>query len=154
MARSSAIDILERGVIRGLGGWEGCVADISWKSLGPPEADREYLVMASALPLMNRWRVPQFLSLTRVVQQQLATSVGLKGYALRAHVWSGNFWTLSAWDDEESLSGFARALPHRDVMRTLRPHMGKTEFVTWWESGAALPLSLDVGLARLASATV
>ena len=126
--------------------------DIPWKTFSPPALDKEYLVMASSLPLRTRWRVPQFLMLTMAVRKQLATAPGLVGYGLRADILGGRFWTLSAWESEEALGSFARALPHSDIMRKLRPHMGPTQFVTWQATGTALPVTWETALAKLADA--
>ena len=124
--------------------------DIPWKSFGIPDLDREYVLMASALPLRSRLRVPAFLRMTLAVRRQLSTSPGLRGYSLRADILGARFWTLSAWDDDAALRSFARAMPHLDIMRKLRPHMGRTKFVTWHAPGSALPMRWQTGMEKLA----
>jgi hypothetical protein len=44
---------------------------------------------------------------TSRIPHQLADSEGLIGYALDANVLNRDFWTLSVWQDEESLSRFS-----------------------------------------------
>ncbi len=106
--------------------------------------------MASRLPLRSYLRVPLFLRLTLVVRTQLAAAGGLVGYSLLAELRSKTFWTLSAWRSQADLDAFARTLPHAEVMRRLRPHMGRTAFVTWSVPAAALPIAWADAKAHLA----
>ena len=126
---------------------------IPWKTFAEADPTREYLVMASRLPLRSYLRVPLFLRLTLVVRMQLAAAGGLVGYALLAEPRSKTFWTLSAWRSQDELDAFARTLPHAAVMRRLRPHMGETAFVTWSVPGAALPIAWVDAKAHLAGTT-
>lgn len=126
---------------------------IPWKSFTDADPEREYLVMASRLPLRSYRSIPQFLRLTRAVQRQLAATEGLVGYALNAQLTRKTFWTVSAWLDDEHLGTFARTMPHVDVIRQLRPHMAPTTFITWTVRGDALPVPWENAMARLAAAT-
>lgn len=125
---------------------------IPWKSFENVNPDREYLVMASRLPLKSYLRVPGFMRFTMAVQRQLATAEGLIGYSLTTEVPGKRFFTLSAWTDQQHLDAFARALPHLDVMRKLRPHMLPTTFVTWNVHGRDIPVSWEVARSRLDAA--
>ena len=125
---------------------------IPWTSFIDADPQREYLVMASRLPLRSYRQVPQFLRLTLAVQRQLAASEGLVGYSLLAQVTKKTFWTLSVWEDAERLAAFARAMPHAEVLRRLRPHMAPTTFTTWEVPGRALPVSWEDATARLLAA--
>ena len=125
---------------------------IPWKTFMEVEPEREYLIMASQLPLKSYRRIPKFLRLTLAVQHQLAESDGLVGYSLLAQPLSKTFWTLSAWVDGRHLAAFARAMPHMDVMEQLQPHMEQTTFVTWTEQGEALPVSWKDATARALAA--
>jgi hypothetical protein len=125
---------------------------LPWTSFAEIEPARPYLVMASRLPLRSYWKIPAFLRLTLAVRNQLANAEGLVGYSLLAEPLSKRFWTLSAWCSEEDLAAFARALPHADVMRELRPHMGPTGFVTWSVPGSDLPVHWQEAKARLTAA--
>ena len=126
---------------------------IPWTNFTEIDPRREYLVMASRLPLRSYLQIPKFLRLTLAVRRQLARSDGLVGYSLLAQPLSKTFWTLSAWVDGERLGAFARAMPHTDVMEQLRPHMDKTTFVTWRVRGDALPVSWKDATARIRAAT-
>jgi heme-degrading monooxygenase HmoA len=113
---------------------------LPWTSRAVAEPDREYVVMASRLPLARFRHVPAFLRATITIRRQLARADGLIGYSLDAKLLSKTFWTLSVWRDEESLGAFAQAAPHRDRVQAIRPHMEQTTFVTWTVPGIDLPV--------------
>jgi hypothetical protein len=111
-----------------------------WKSFATPENGREYLALLSYLPL-NKWSaMPKFTRYTLQIRRQLADSEGLIGYSMDANVPSRKFWTLSVWEDEESLMKFVGRNPHGRVMTALIPHMGQTKFMQWRVSGSDTPL--------------
>jgi heme-degrading monooxygenase HmoA len=95
------------------------------------EAGREYLAMASALPLQRFSSTIRFMRYVMAIRKQLRTADGLVGYALWAKPFSKRYWTLSVWRDEEALRAFMRTEPHVHVMEDLRPRMGPTRFVFW-----------------------
>jgi hypothetical protein len=125
---------------------------IPWRSRSDPDPARDYLVMASRLPLTSYRRIPHFLRLTLTVARQLERTPGLIGYTLLAQPGRKMFWTLSAWTDRQALGAFVTAMPHLSVMKVLRPHMGATRFTTWTVGGSALPISWPEAIERLAQA--
>ncbi len=122
---------------------------IPWRTVAKAQPDRNYLVMASRLPLQSRRTVPRFMGLTLSVVRQLGRTDGVVGYSLLAEPLKGTFWTLSAWTDQAALDAFVRTMPHLGVMGKLRPHMGPTRFATWTVSGSALPVTWDDAIERL-----
>ncbi len=68
--------------------------DVSWLSLKP------------------LWLIPRFMGYTRSIQRQLSGARGLVGYSLRGELLRPRFWTLSVWEDEDTLMEFARRAPH------------------------------------------
>lgn len=123
---------------------------LPWSEQSPVEPDRDYLVMASRLPLARYRDIPAFLRGTLAIRRQLATAEGLVGYALDARLLSKTFWTLSVWRDEQALRAFAAARPHSDVVRSTRPHMRPTTFVTWTEPSDEVPVSWQRARQRIA----
>jgi hypothetical protein len=120
-----------------------------WKSFAAPDNAREYLALLSYLPL-NKWRaLPKFMRYTLQIRRQLAESEGLIGYSMDANVPSRRFWTLSVWEDEESLMRFVGRNPHGRVMTDLIPHMGQTQFVQWQVSGSEVPLNWEEAKNRM-----
>ena len=126
---------------------------LPWKTLQAIDSDRQYVAMASHLPLLAQRSVPGFLRDTMRIRRQLARAPGLVGYALNAELTRRTFWTFSAWVDEPSLSEFAAAEPHRRLTQRLQPRMGETRFQFFPIRGRDLPLSWSEVRRRLAAGT-
>jgi hypothetical protein len=120
-----------------------------WKSFAMPVERREYVALVTFLPLKRFRTLPQFVWLTLQTIRQLARSKGLIGYALDADIGRLNFWTLSAWEDRQSLTEFVRAMPHARIMRIVAPLMRQTQFVYWKADAEDIPLRWDQAKARL-----
>lgn len=122
--------------------------DSPWKTIAPADPSREYLALLSYLPLKRYRMVPRFPQFTFQIQRQLSDSPGAIGYSLRMTPFTRNFWTLSAWRDENALLDFVRKIPHSEAMKALIPHMGPTKFTRWKVPGSALPLLWDEAMQR------
>jgi hypothetical protein len=122
--------------------------DIAWKMIASVDANRDYLALLTYLPLKKHRTVPRLLWFTLAIQRQLAAAEGMIGYAIRARPLRKDFWTLSAWQDDRSLTDFTTGIPHAEVMRVLAPHIGQTKFIRWKVPGSALPLNWDEALRR------
>ncbi|HKS76446.1 MAG TPA: hypothetical protein VJQ82_24745 [Terriglobales bacterium] len=122
---------------------------LPWKTLTAPIQDKEYVALLSFLPLKHYRTIPLFFWLTFKTQQQLKKAKGLIGYSLQAEPLARRFWTLSAWEDQQSLMLFVHELPHGKIMQTLAPHMAKTRFVQWKVKGADIPLSWGAAKERM-----
>lgn len=105
-------------------------------------------MLLSFLPLKQSSRIPEFLLYTWRVVRQLKPARGLIGYSLRAKFLHKSFWTLSVWENEEALRAFVRAVPHREIMTALAPHMGRTSFKQWTIKGTELPPDWNDALRR------
>jgi len=127
------------------------VPDLPWTARGEMEPGTGYLVMASHLPLKRITATVRFFRAVSAVRRQLATADGLIGYTLRAKPLAGDYWTLSAWNDDTALREFMRTAPHIQVMTSLKPLMGPTKFVTWTASAADGRPSMAVALEHLAA---
>jgi heme-degrading monooxygenase HmoA len=125
------------------------VPALPWTSSRAVEPEREYLVLASALPLRRFRATPGFMRMALQIRRQLADAPGLVGYSLDARPLARRYWTLSAWEDRDALTRFVAASPHAAVMTTLRPRMGTTRFTTWHLPGSALPPRWSDARARL-----
>ncbi len=113
---------------------------LPWRSYGTVKNEAEYTVMASRLPLRRYRDIRFFLGCSKQVEEQPTRSAGLIGYGLYAQFLRKTFWTLSVWQSRDSLEGFARAEPHRSVMRDINPLMAAPTFVTWRLNGSELPI--------------
>ena len=114
---------------------------LPWVQGQAVEPEREYVAMASRLPLRAYRFIPGFLRDTLRVRRQLARSDGLVGYALNAQLARKTFWTFSVWEDQASLDKFAASDPHHAIIKRLRPRMSPTRFEFFPISGADLPLT-------------
>ena len=112
---------------------------LPWKFFATPENDREYTALLTYLPLSKWHAIPKFVRYTSQIRRQLAGSEGLIGYALDANVLNRDFWTLSVWENEESLRRFVQRNPHGRVMTDLLPDMGQTEFLPFKVNGSSIP---------------
>jgi quinol monooxygenase YgiN len=112
---------------------------LPWRSFATPDNGTEYTALLSYLPLNNWGAMPKFIRYTPQIRRRLAASEGCVGYALDAHVPQKEFWTLSVWEDDESLREFVRHTPHSKAMMDLLPHMGQTDFLTFKIEGSSVP---------------
>ena len=112
---------------------------LPWKSFAAPQRGREYHAVLSYLPLNKFRAMPKFMRYTFQIRRELAASKGLVGYSLDANVLSRDFWTLSVWQDRESLRRFVQRNPHGRVMTDLLPDMGQTRFLPFKVDGSSIP---------------
>ena len=114
-----------------------------WKTFVQPDPDREYLALLTYLPLKHYRTIPRFVGYTRRIEAQLAETVGLVGYAVRAQLLRRDFWTLSVWEDEGALQQFIHEGFHSGVMTILIPDMRETNFVRHSIKGCDYPPSWE-----------
>jgi len=120
-----------------------------WIRFAEPVPGCEYLALISYLPLRHYRALPKFFRYTLQTRRQLHTSPGLLGYAMEAQPWSLKAWTISVWEDQQSLDNFVRQVPHSKIMQALAPHMGKTQFAQWPVTAQDIPLNWNTAKARL-----
>ena len=121
-----------------------------WKQLAEVVPDREYLAFTSRFALRSAWRVPAFIGASFGIMKQIEAAPGAAGYSLGSHLPGLYFYTLSAWDDDESLRAFSRALQHGQALRTFhRDLRAPSPFIRWRVRGSELPLRWDDALARM-----
>lgn len=120
-----------------------------WKQFAEMQPGREYVALASYLPLTSFDRTPYMLRHSRTMRGALAEAPGLVGYSFKSKIPSKRYWTLSVWADGAVLDAFVARSPHVDVMALLKPDMGETKFERWTIAGSdALP-TWDDALHRL-----
>lgn len=125
---------------------------LPWVEQQPIDPQREYVAMASRLPLAAYRSIPGFLRDTLRIRRQLSNTPGLIGYGLDAHLTRKTFWTFSVWADRASLAEFARSDPHKVITRRLQPRMGDSLFEYFPITGGDLPLPWEQIRARLTGA--
>ena len=115
------------------------MVELKWKTFSQPLPDKEYVMLVSRLPLKHYWDIPGFFRHTGRIRNQLSESTGLIGYSLRLSLLRKTGWTLSVWENEQSLSDFVRKNPHSGTMTELRNSMKQTKFVTQKIAGSSVP---------------
>jgi hypothetical protein len=125
--------------------------DIPWTAAGEMQPGREYVVMASQLPLRSLTSTLRFFRAVAAIRTQLRSAEGLVGYTLRARPLARKYWTLSVWTDRAALAQFMRTAPHVGIMSSLRPLMAPTRFVQWQITAAEGRPSWSDALERLAA---
>jgi hypothetical protein len=120
-----------------------------WLQVSPPQSDRSCLALISYLPLRHFRVLPNFFLFSIQIQRQLRTAPGLIGYSMEAKLFARKFWTLSVWEDQQSLNDFVRKVPHLRIMQALAPHMGETKFAQWTVTHAEIPIDWQSAKARL-----
>ena len=123
-----------------------------WTRISSPAPGRQYLALISYLPLRRLRGLPDLLRFLFQIRRQLKTASGLIGYSLDAKPFSLMFWTLSAWEDQQSLNNFVRQVPHSQAMQAMAPYMGKTKFVQWAVAQTEIPLDWHSAKPRLIQA--
>jgi len=119
------------------------MAAFPWVERLTIDPDRDYVAMASRLPLKLHRSIPGFLRDTLEIRRQLAETPGLVGYALNAQLARKTFWTFSVWNDRASLDAFAVSDPHRRIIQRLQPRMDHTRFAFFEIPGSDLPMTWD-----------
>jgi 3-phenylpropionate/trans-cinnamate dioxygenase ferredoxin component len=115
------------------------VPALPWKSFAVPASDSEFHALLSHLPLNTFRAMAKFMRFTRQIRRQLAETEDLIGYSHDAHVLAKEFWTLSLWEDRESLWRFVQRVPHSRAMADLLPGMGQTKFFHFEVDGSSVP---------------
>jgi quinol monooxygenase YgiN len=123
--------------------------DLTWRSPTPIEPEREYVVMASRLPVGRLTAILRFMLTSFRIGRQLRGSRGIVWYLLRADLGARRLWTASAWEDAAALDAFVKTSPHSEVMRRLHPYVTQPRFQTWQEAGRDLPPAWERVMSRL-----
>ena len=111
-----------------------------WFSIAPVEKDQEYLALLSGLPLKSYRGFPRLVRFVVGTVRQMRRSPGAIGVTLRAGLVARTFWTLSAWQDEQTLQEFIVKQPHLEAMKEMQPYMNPAYFLRWKVAGSELPL--------------
>ena len=122
---------------------------VPWIALSAPIPGKTYLALISFLPLKHFRAIPAFIRYSIQTQRQLKSSRGIIGYSLDARPFALKFWTLSVWEDRQSLDNFVRQIPHSRAMQALAPHMDQTQFAQWAVTQTDLPPDWTAAKSRL-----
>ena len=117
-----------------------------------PAPHEELHVLTSTLPLTHHRDVPRFLRWTMKIRRQLATADGCAGYSLDARLLQKTFFTLSAWQDSNSMNRFVRSGQHAAMLADMAGRLGQSTFVQSSTPATGLPLDWAAARQRLVDA--
>jgi hypothetical protein len=121
----------------------------SWKQIAAVDPEKEYVAFTSRLFLKSPLRLPAFLAQSPKITKQVRAAPGIVGWSLGMNLPTLEFYTLSAWENAESLRAFVHAGAHGETVKqfeqaTRRPSI----FVQFRVAGRELPLRWDDAIAR------
>lgn len=120
-----------------------------WKQIGQVDPDREYVAFTSRFFLRSVRRVPAFLAQSQRIVKQVSDAPGIVGWSLGSNLASLEFYTLSAWDDENSLRDWVASAHHLDATKKFAGDLReKSIFVRFPVLGRDLPLKWKDAVAR------
>jgi len=105
---------------------------LPWTAPRRSRADTgEMTVMASRFEL-REWRdVPPFFLAALKIRHQMLRSPGIIGISLIAKPIAKTFYTLSAWEDRDSLNAAVIQQPHLTTMERFRSRTEGSLFAFW-----------------------
>lgn len=121
------------------------------KPVAPSHASSDAVVMASWFELRSFRDVPQFVLAAMRIRRQILKSPGVLGLSLIAKPLNKSFFTLSAWQDRESLDAAVPRQPHARTMEHFHSRMAGSRFVFWTVPRSELPIKWRDALRRLDS---
>ncbi|WP_236244497.1 DUF3291 domain-containing protein [Streptomyces sp. CC210A] len=122
---------------------------LPWITPHPAPPRAPVYVMASRFEVRSLKDVPVFLLRSLAAWRQVKRAPGAYGASLVAQPFRRTFLTLSAWRDRDALYAYARAEPHRGIMRDLRPAMRASTFTFWEATAEDLPVAWSEARRRL-----
>ena len=120
-----------------------------WKQVATFDPKREYVAFTSRFFMKSPFRALKFVSRSGPVGKQIDAAAGVVGWSLGTNLLKLEFYTLSAWEDVESLQAFAHDAEHGAVMQEFAPDKRRSSlFVHYAVRGSELPLSWKGALKR------
>ena len=120
-----------------------------WKQVATIDPEREYVAFTSRFFMKSPRRVLRFISRSGPIEKQVDAAPGVIGWSVGANLFKLEFYTLSAWQDAESLRRFAHEAEHGAVMQEFASEMRRESlFVHYSVRGRDLPLSWTEAVRR------
>jgi hypothetical protein len=120
-----------------------------WKQIAEVDPEREYVAFTSRFFMRSPFRVLRFISRSGPIRRQIEAAPGVVGWSLGTNLLKLEFYTLSAWEDVESLQRFAHDAEHGAIMQEFAgDRRRKSLFVHYTVRGTELPLSWKEALRR------
>lgn len=123
------------------------MGQLSWIFLSTPDPDVEYVVVATRGLMISWWNplaIRSFLQYDKAINRQLSRTEKCVAYSLRVTPCPPEGWTLSVWEDIQSLRRFIKKDPHGEAMEVLAPQTkGHFKYTQWQSKGDNLPTNWE-----------
>lgn len=103
-----------------------------------PSSRKEFVSVATFLPVKSWRNVIPFFRVSSKVQAQLQASEGVVRFGVRTDFPHKRFWTLSVWDSVESMHAFVKAEPHATAVAKFKEWAGEGAAFAQWEGSDGL----------------
>ena len=121
-----------------------------WSQRSIADPAREYIAFTSAFHLKSFWRVPAFIRRANKIMKQADAAPGIVGWSLGFNLFTLDFYTLSVWQDNESLRRFVREGEHLISLTEFEHDLRRsTTFVHYKLLGRDVPAKWKDALERL-----
>ena len=121
-----------------------------WSQRSAIDPAREYVAFTSAFHLKSLLRVPAFVRRAYKIMKQADAAPGIVGWSLGFNLFTLDFYTLSVWQDNDSLRRFVREGEHLTSLTEFAQDLRKsTTFVHYKLFGRDVPATWKDALERL-----
>jgi hypothetical protein len=118
----------------------------------PLEADREVLVVFTHVVLGEDDSLNElFWRYTFQIEQSLSQARGVVGHSVRKKIFAEEAWTMSAWEDEQSMNEFVRSGLHAEAAVKAGGAISRVEYARMRVRISQLPLSWSVAESALSA---
>lgn len=119
------------------------------RAAAPAEADTVIFAITEATLSPDRSAHPAFWEGVRSVVGALPENEGLIGYSIRQEPLGDRVWTMTSWEDADSLAAFVASDVHRRAIETVAPALADARFARVERSATLPPLTWEEALAAL-----
>ena len=123
-----------------------CAFAMPFQKVGSPGTGRALVALTFAKIGGNRQANSVFRTNNRRIVSNMREHEGLIGYSVRMKPFSGEFWTMTVWENEASLENFIMSRRHSRAMQEGSPAVTDSRFARIWVSNADVPLAWDEAL--------
>jgi hypothetical protein len=103
------------------------------------QTPHQYTHVVTFLPLKRWLYMIPFQLMTSKVLKQAKQSLGIVDYAVKADFPKKHFWTLSIWNDRNSMRQFVMTEPHVTAMKKFEVWAGDgSSFADWTSSSNSI----------------
>ena len=119
-----------------------------FKVLAPDLQQEQFLVVITEAKL-RQGAGKSFNRYVRDIEQSLLKQPGLYGYSIRAELLGNRAWTLTVWQDEQSMQQFKVSPEHLIAMQNVQSVLESAGFLKLQETYESIPLKWDFALRLL-----